>query len=68
MIIASIKYGKKRIGQYGIDNCSCIADAKNKLNKYLGNFYQYRQFLFEDAKNVTKQKNYVQDELFKIIN
>lgn len=68
MIIASIKYGNRRIGQYGINNYTCIADAEAKLKEYLGDLYKYRRFLYGKAENVTKQKNYVQDDRFTIVN
>lgn len=67
MIIASIKYGNKRIGCFGIKNYTCIANAETKLKEYLGDRYQYQRFLFGTVEYVTGLKNYEQDELFKII-
>ena len=68
MIIASVKYGNKRIGRYGITKYTCIADANNKLQVYLGDdIYYANNFYFDYEDFLLKRKNYQRCEVFKII-
>jgi len=67
MIIATIKQGNKRIGVYGIEHYTCLADAEHTLIQYLQLEYLDYAYKLDYADRITTQKNYIQSRNFKVI-
>lgn len=65
--IINIKYGKKRIGVLAFENANCLAHAEREFEKIKGweNCHMYGYMA--NWEDITEQKNYVQDECFKVI-